>query len=369
MAIFFKRFSRISSNRPRQLGTQPRPFERPKSVKALLLRYHHRGAVDDDGPLSYQESCVGRGGASSGASKATVLRPVRGFATHSDSTARQPSVPLQQLVHEALTPNTPSSKLLFPTARLASDTRASDASPAQLSRTSASAKAPPTAAAETSSNASEATGSKLYDNRALMIIRLIRLNRILSAMTALMDDVANASRKPFTAAQLESFVVALRIQSKKHSTTRPGPKHSSSLPGHLWRPSQLDPSIPAKGLPIPTQCMYAITTIYDVCIERHIRPTARMTSAMLSFLAVTSIVTRCTQQPLTLYIILCRRKHATRPAAYGRSITAHWPASSPFTAASASLNWAKNCSHGGQMRKRDGRQPQHQSLMRADEIN
>ncbi|EST07062.2 Biotin/lipoate A/B protein ligase [Kalmanozyma brasiliensis GHG001] len=147
---------------------------------------------------------------------------------------------------------------------------------------SAQVEAPQSDIVERTPPISEATGSKLYDNRAMLIIRLIRLNRILSAMTAFVDDLANPARKPFTSQQLESFVIALRVQSKQHPTTRPAPKFVESTTGYLWRPSMLDPSVSAKTLSIPAQCMYAMATIYDAGLERNLRPTSKMTSAMLS---------------------------------------------------------------------------------------
>lgn len=123
----------------------------------------------------------------------------------------------------------------------------------------------------------------MYDNRAQLVIRLIRLNRILSAMSTFVADVKDASRLPFTLGQFEDFIVAMRIQTKQHSTTQPAPKQvDTAIAPELWRPMQLDPSIPAKSLSIPAQCMYAIASIYDVCIEQGFRPTSKMVSATLS---------------------------------------------------------------------------------------
>ncbi|SJX62360.1 uncharacterized protein SRS1_13207 [Sporisorium reilianum f. sp. reilianum] len=101
-------------------------------------------------------------------------------------------------------------------------------------------------------------------------------------MAAFVEDVANPNRTPFTSEQLQDFVVALRIQCKKHATTLPAPVLADSTNGNLWRPTQLDPSIQAKTLPIPIQCMYAMAAIYDVGLERNVPPTAKMVSAMLS---------------------------------------------------------------------------------------
>ncbi|SPO26086.1 uncharacterized protein UTRI_02360 [Ustilago trichophora] len=126
-----------------------------------------------------------------------------------------------------------------------------------------------------STNHTEATGNKVYDNRAQLIVRLIRLNRILSAMTAFVADIANPNRTPFSPKQLELFMTAMRIQCKKHASTRPAPKQFEGPTEDLWRPSRLDASISAKSLSIPTQCMYAMATIYDVCIERKYQPQPR----------------------------------------------------------------------------------------------
>ncbi|SNX84578.1 uncharacterized protein MEPE_03287 [Melanopsichium pennsylvanicum] len=101
-------------------------------------------------------------------------------------------------------------------------------------------------------------------------------------MTAFVADAANSNRTPFNLKELEDFITALRIQSKAHSTSRPAPKRMDKPSHDLWRPSRLDPSISANQLPIPIQCMYAISTIYDVAIQRQYRPTAKMISAMLS---------------------------------------------------------------------------------------
>ncbi|CDU25830.1 uncharacterized protein SPSC_06001 [Sporisorium scitamineum] len=101
-------------------------------------------------------------------------------------------------------------------------------------------------------------------------------------MAAFVEDVANPNRTPFTSEQLQDFVVALRIQCKKHSTTIPAPFPADSITGDLWRPARLDPSIQAKSLPIPIQCMYAMAAIYDVGLKSSVPPTGKMVSAMLS---------------------------------------------------------------------------------------
>ncbi|KAI3482517.1 hypothetical protein L1887_54822 [Cichorium endivia] len=125
-------------------------------------------------------------------------------------------------------------------------------------------------------------------NTSMLILRLIRNNRILSAMTAFTEHMNTSSLPPFTHDQLEAFIVALRIQSRRHASARPTPKQqAAAVHAELWRPSRLDPSISAKSLPIPVQCMYAMSAVYDVSIEQKHRPTAKMVSAMLATFATT----------------------------------------------------------------------------------
>lgn len=125
-------------------------------------------------------------------------------------------------------------------------------------------------------------------NTSMLILRLIRNNRILSAMTAFTEHMNASSLPPFTHDQLEAIIVALRIQSRRHASARPTPKQqAAAVHAELWRPSRLDPSISAKSLPIPVQCMYAMSAVYDVSIEQKHRPTAKMVSAMLATFATT----------------------------------------------------------------------------------
>lgn len=222
------------------------------------------------------------------ASRITLSEVARNAAGTSRSGARLPilhqslkrrappqPIHLQDLVNQAMKPTFLASALLAPAPR--SNKPSSSTTPANKPTKTLALASP-----VKSTNNTEATESKVYDNRAQLIVRLIRLNRILSAMTAFVADVSNQNRTPFSPKQLEVFITAMRIQSKKHASTRPAPKQSEGLTEDLWRPSRLDASISAKSLSIPTQCMYAMATIYDVCIERKYQPTAKMVSAMLS---------------------------------------------------------------------------------------
>ncbi|TKY86544.1 hypothetical protein EX895_004693 [Sporisorium graminicola] len=214
----------------------------------------------------------------------TRLSQSRYLATHADEPP-SPFAPFQDLINEALRPTFAHSALLSPAPQKSkSDTDTKYAHHRQQSQTAATVptKTSKSTVASTSFQPDQAYSSKKIANRAYMIVRFIRLNRILSAMAAFVEDVANPTRTPFTSEQLQDFVVALRIQCKKHSTTRPAPIPSDSANGELWRPARLDPSIPAKSLPIPIQCMYAMAAIYDVGLERNASPTAKMISAMLS---------------------------------------------------------------------------------------
>lgn len=188
------------------------------------------------------------------------------------------AAPLQNLVHTALVPMLPASKFLSPAARKHDDVKTTITPRPTFECSETSGRT----LAKRSQRLTQASGSKVYSNRAHLINRMIRDNRILSAMAAFVDDVANPNRTPFSLDEMQQFVVGMRIQSAKHATTRPAPKRTSSTTGELWRPSRLDPSISAKSLEIPIQCAYAIAAIYDVCLERQMQPTAKMISAMLS---------------------------------------------------------------------------------------
>lgn len=125
-------------------------------------------------------------------------------------------------------------------------------------------------------------------NTSMLILRLIRNNRILSAMTAFTEHMNNNSLPPFTHDQLEAIILALRIQSRRHASARPTPMpQPADMHAELWRPSRLDPSVSAKSLPIPVQCMYAMSAVYDASIEQKHRPTAKMVTAMLATFATT----------------------------------------------------------------------------------
>lgn len=194
-----------------------------------------------------------------------------------------PPVFLQDLVNSALKPAFLSSALLAPAPRRYEKPNAAKVECTKPATPVAVAEIPGPVVAGKDREATDATRNKLYSNRAQMIIRVIRLNRILSAMAAFVDDMANPNRTRFSAKELEDLVVALRIQARKHATTRPAPKQlRGGASQHLWRPSRLDPSISAQSLPVPAQCMYAMATIYDACLEQKYQPTAKMVSAMLS---------------------------------------------------------------------------------------
>ncbi|PWY99818.1 hypothetical protein BCV70DRAFT_200729 [Testicularia cyperi] len=134
-----------------------------------------------------------------------------------------------------------------------------------------------------------------YEARAHLIVRMIRLNRILSAMTALQADVVNPLRKPFTLQQLEAFMRVLHRQCKTYGSHRPATVKPLDQAGNLWRPWRLDPAIDARTLPIPVQGVYAMAAIYDICIHLRYTPTAKMISAMLS-----TFVSHLPQQQLLL---------------------------------------------------------------------
>lgn len=209
----------------------------------------------------------------------------RSHSTHSHAAA-QPLLPvmLQDLANRALKPAFFKSTLLQPAPQASTKVVFDKEEWAQLPESSKPKPSPPAHVnpdlARTDESESE---NELYDNRAQLIIRLIRLNRILSAMSTFVSDVQDTRRVPFTAKQLEDFIVSIRIQTKRHATTQPAPKKvNTDIAPDLWRPAQLDPSIPAKALSIPAQCMYAIAMIYDVCIEHKFQPTARMVSATLA---------------------------------------------------------------------------------------
>lgn len=229
--------------------------------------------------MRLSHTALSRAGTAAAAGPSSVTAPSsRHIAATAQSIRSAPPSPFQNLVNDALQPLLSSSKLFSPAPRKAAEVKVLPPVRAPFEPSESSGRT----LVKRTQRLSQASGSKVYNNRVHLINRLIRDNRILSAMTAFTEDVANPNRTPFAADQMENFILGMRIQSAKHATTRPAPRLSKPTETDLWRPARLDPAIEAKSLEIPVQCAYAIAAIYDVCLQRNIQPTAKMISAMLS---------------------------------------------------------------------------------------
>ncbi|KAJ9476260.1 Octanoyltransferase, mitochondrial [Pseudozyma hubeiensis] len=229
--------------------------------------------------MRLSHTALSRAGSAAAAGPSTVTAPSsRHLTAKAQSIRSAPPSPFQNLVNDALQPLLSASKLFSPAPRKAVEVNVLPPARAPFEPSESSGRT----LVKRTQRLSQASGSKVYNNRVHLINRLIRDNRILSAMTAFTEDVANPNRTPFAADQMENFILGMRIQSAKHATTRPAPRLSKPTDTNLWRPARLDPAIEAKSLDIPIQCAYAIAAVYDVCLQRNIQPTAKMISAMLS---------------------------------------------------------------------------------------
>ncbi len=206
-------------------------------------------------------------------------------ASYSSTETATSSAPhLQDLVNDSLGPSYLSSSIVASVTKEQRKLKAATAKTSKQHGESVQGAPLVRSVASTSATASSTSKAKMLNNRSQLTIRLVRNNRILSAMTAFVEDLADPSRTPHTLKELEDLILALRIQCKQQATSRPAP-NLSDVSTELWRPSRLDPSISAKSLSIPAQCMYAMSTIYDAGIELKYRPTAKMVSALLSTFA------------------------------------------------------------------------------------
>ncbi|GAC95287.1 hypothetical protein PHSY_002862 [Pseudozyma hubeiensis SY62] len=279
-ADFCQKSAFLLTGRLETAEAEQRLFGRRNNVEELFFLQPSSSVFSRSlGSMRVSHTTLSRVGtaATAGTSSAAAASSRR-LTPNAQSIRSAPPTPFQNLVNNALQPLLSASKLFSPAPRKAADLQVLPAAREPFEPSNSSGRT----LAKRTRQLSQASGSKVYNSRAHLINRLIRDNRILSAMTALTEDVANSSRTPFTADQMENFILGMRIQSAKHATTRPAPRLSKPTDTDLWRPARLDPAIAAKSLDIPIQCAYAIAAIYDVCLQRNIQPTAKMISAMLS---------------------------------------------------------------------------------------